>query len=143
MKKYSLPLFIFGIIVLSVCLHSIIYFVGYIDIAKNKSCSLESVELVVMQDEPMSSKHLYRNKVCASYGTSTNLSGSDMKYADFRAAVARCVDFSRANLEYADFSGADLRYASFYGANLTECKFDNANIEGAVFDKAVMRDYQR
>jgi uncharacterized protein YjbI with pentapeptide repeats len=73
-----------------------------------------------------------------SFGTyvrvfSADLSGTDLRNADFQDAGLRGVSFDHADLRGADFSGATLSAATFHGACLTEAKFGNASLYSDVF----------
>ncbi|UOY06935.1 pentapeptide repeat-containing protein [Muricauda sp. SCSIO 64092] len=55
-----------------------------------------------------------------------NLSGAQLRFANFRYADLRNANFSYAQLELADFTGADLRGANFDFASIKNTRMDNA-----------------
>ena len=64
------------------------------------------------------------------YAKETNLSGFDLRDADFSGAVLSYADFSEADLSGADLSGSTIRGANFINATIT-----GTNFEGAIYDE--------
>ncbi|MFL2957262.1 MAG: pentapeptide repeat-containing protein, partial [Candidatus Thalassarchaeaceae archaeon] len=64
------------------------------------------------------------------YAKETNLSGFDLRDADFSGAV-----FSYADLSGADLSGADLSGSIIRGANFINATITGTNFQGAIYDE--------
>ena len=60
-----------------------------------------------------------------------NLTGANLRHADFSAANFSMTNLSGANLSEADFNKADLTGANLSGANLSWAKLIGANLCGA------------
>jgi hypothetical protein len=69
-----------------------------------------------------------------------NFSNSDMTRARFGSSDLRGANFQSGNLDRATFEAADLREASFRDAKLIEVNFLSARLEGVDFSGATFKD---
>lgn len=69
-------------------------------------------------------------------GVSLDLSGQDLKDANFRGLDIEGGNLSDSDLRGADFSGAELYGTYLYRADCTECNFADALLRGVVLDEA-------
>ncbi len=69
-----------------------------------------------------------------------DLSGVDLRAADFSNQIIEGQDLSDADLEGSDFSGADLYWTYMFRANCRGCDFRRCRLSGVVLDGANLRD---
>ena len=89
----------------------------------------------ITQEELKTALELHKKWLLTEQGgVYFDMSGVDLKQADFSGADLRHVDFSGANVSGADFSDADLR-----GADLRRINLSCANLTGADLRSADLR----
>ncbi|WP_431125285.1 DUF2169 family type VI secretion system accessory protein [Variovorax paradoxus] len=72
--------------------------------------------------------------------TGADLSGLDLREANFEGAWLESVDFRNSNLSNADLSGAVLAHANLEGVIAIGAKFDKANLGKAILARGVFDD---